>query len=85
MGLKLHTQWFDKVSEEIVGDEYSKDFGDNDSLINETIKPNNENIINNGVFDLKNEWIAAIQKHVSHKIDLNKYAYQISFDYRDKW
>ncbi|WP_434670890.1 colicin E3-like toxin immunity protein (plasmid) [Klebsiella sp. B345] len=83
MGLKLHTQWFDKVSEEIIGDEYSKDLGDNDTLINETIKPNDENVINNGVFDLRIEWVPAIQKHVNHKIDLNKYLYQISFDYLD--
>ncbi|KMK23085.1 cloacin [Pluralibacter gergoviae] len=85
MGLKLHTQWFDKVSEELIDEEYSKDFGDTDSIIDETVNPGDENIINNGVFDLNKEWIPIIQKHIGHKIDLNKYDYQISFDYRDKW
>ncbi|MDS0788903.1 colicin E3-like toxin immunity protein [Proteus vulgaris] len=85
MGLKLHTQWFDKKTEEMIGEEYSKDFGDDDFLIDETIDPKDENIINNGVFDLHEGWVKAIQKHVTHKIELNKYLYQISFDYRDKW
>ncbi|HAS8353528.1 TPA: cloacin [Vibrio vulnificus] len=85
MGLKLHTQWFDKKTEEIVGEEYSVDFGDDDFLIEETINPKDENIINNGVFDLKKEWINAIQKNINHKIEPDKYDYQVSFDYRDKW
>ncbi|MCB6166090.1 cloacin immunity family protein, partial [Klebsiella pneumoniae] len=28
MGLKLNLTWFDKKTEEFIGEEYSKDFGD---------------------------------------------------------
>ncbi|MBW3116375.1 colicin E3-like toxin immunity protein, partial [Providencia rettgeri] len=30
MGLKIHLVWFDKQTEEYVGEEYSLDLGDND-------------------------------------------------------
>ncbi|EPH3139438.1 colicin E3-like toxin immunity protein, partial [Klebsiella pneumoniae] len=33
MGLKLHIHWFDKKTEEFKGGEYSKDFGDDGSVI----------------------------------------------------
>ena len=33
MGLKLHINWFDKTTEEFKGGEYSKDFGDDGSVI----------------------------------------------------
>ncbi|OBU11207.1 colicin E3-like toxin immunity protein [Morganella psychrotolerans] len=85
MGLKLRVYWFDKKTENFIGEEYSKDFGDDDFLIEETVNPQNENIINNGEFDLKKEWTNAIQKHVTHKIEQDKYDYFIAFDYRDKW
>ncbi|EMH0087420.1 colicin E3-like toxin immunity protein [Proteus mirabilis] len=85
MGLKLRIYWFDKKTKDFIGEEYSKDFGDNDFLIEETVNPKNENIINNGEFDLKKEWINAIQKYVTHKIDPDKYNYFIAFDYRDNW
>ncbi|EJF7710261.1 MULTISPECIES: colicin E3-like toxin immunity protein [Providencia] len=85
MGLKLHTQWFDKQTGEFMGEEYSEDFGDDDFLIDKTIDPKDENIINNGVFDLQKEWVIEIQSHVIHQIDLDKFVYQVSFDYRDEW
>ncbi|ENZ1182476.1 colicin E3-like toxin immunity protein [Proteus mirabilis] len=66
-------------------EEYSKDYGDDDFIIEETIDPKNENVINNGEFDLKKEWINAIQKYVTYKINPAKYTYFIAFDYRDKW
>ncbi|MBO0246528.1 cloacin, partial [Vibrio sp. Vb0592] len=31
MGLKLRLTWFDKKTEELKGEEYSKDFGDDGS------------------------------------------------------
>ena len=85
MGLKLHTQWFDKQTEEFINEEFSVDFDDDDFLIIKTINSSEENIINNGVFNLDNEWISEIQKYVKHKIDVSKYLYQVSFDYRDQW
>lgn len=33
MGLKLRLTWFDKNNDDFKGEEYSKDFGDDDSLI----------------------------------------------------
>lgn len=39
MGLKLRVYWFDKKTEDFIGEEYSKDFGDDDFLIGETVNP----------------------------------------------
>ncbi len=50
MGLKLHIHWFDKKTEEFKGGEYSKDFGDDGSVIESLGMPLKDNI-NNGWFD----------------------------------
>lgn len=84
MGLKIHLVWFDKQTEEYVGEEYSLDLGDDGSIIEETINPE-ENIINNGSFDMVSDWISNIQNYIKHKIEFSKYDYQVSFDYRDEW
>lgn len=84
MGLKIHLVWFDKQTEEYVGEEYSLDLGDDGSIIEETINPE-ENIINNGSFDMVSDWISNLQNHIKHKIEFSKYDYQVSFDYRDEW
>lgn len=84
MGLKIHLVWFDKQTEEYVGEEYSFDLGDDGSIIEETINPE-ENIINNGSFDMVSDWISNLQNHIKHKIEFSKYDYQVSFDYRDEW
>ncbi|MHB2822570.1 colicin E3-like toxin immunity protein, partial [Klebsiella pneumoniae] len=55
MGLKLDLTWFDKKTEEFKGEEYSKDFGDDGSVIESLGMPLKDNI-NNGCFDVKNEW-----------------------------
>ncbi|HGV9233452.1 TPA: colicin E3-like toxin immunity protein, partial [Providencia rettgeri] len=47
----MHLVWFDKQTEEYVGEEYSLDLGDDGSIIEKTINPK-ENIINNGCFDV---------------------------------
>ncbi|CAB5594918.1 colicin E3-like toxin immunity protein [Providencia rettgeri] len=84
MGLKIHLVWFDKQTEEYVGEEYSLDLGDDDSIIEETINPE-ENIINNGCFDMVSDWVSNLQNHIKHNIEFSKYDYQVSFDYRDEW
>ncbi len=56
MGLKLRLTWFDKKTEEFKGEEYSKDFGDDGSVIESLGMPLKDNI-NNGEFDLKKEWV----------------------------
>ncbi|WP_338051117.1 colicin E3-like toxin immunity protein [Proteus penneri] len=50
----------------------------------QTVNPT-ENIINAGSFDVISAWVPYLQKYIKHKIELNKYDYQVAFDYRDKW
>jgi hypothetical protein len=84
MGLKLRLEWFDKKTELLVGKEYSKDFGDNGSVI-EKLDLSLKDNINNGGFDVEKSWVPLLQSHFENKIELEKYCYQISFDYRDNW
>jgi len=84
MGLKLRLEWFDKVSEYIVGNEYSKDFGDDGSVIESLGLPLKDNI-NNGGFDVENNWVSLLQPYFKEKIQIDKYWYQISFIYKDFW
>ena len=82
MGLKLDLTWFDKKSEEFNGEEYSKDFGDDGSIIERLGMPLKDNI-NNGCFDVKNEWVPLLQPYFKHQINLSDSSYFVSFDYRD--
>ena len=82
MGLKLDLTWFDKKSEEFKGEEYSKDFGDDGSIIERLGMPLKDNI-NNGCFDVKNEWVPLLQPYFKHHITLSDSSYFVSFDYRD--
>lgn len=84
MGLKINLTWFDKRNEDFVGEEYSPDLGDDDTIIKQTVNPN-DNIINNGGFDVIPAWVSYLQEYITHKIELDKYTYQVSFDYRDQW
>lgn len=82
MGLKLNLTWFDKKTEEFKGEEYSKDFGDDGSVIESLGMPLKDNI-NNGGFDVKKSWVPLLQPYFKNKIEVDKHWYQISFDYRD--
>ncbi|WP_440491585.1 colicin E3-like toxin immunity protein, partial [Serratia nevei] len=62
MGLKLHIQWFEKSSEEFQGEEYSKDLGDDGSIIESLGIPLKDNI-NNGVFDVEKLWVPLLQPY----------------------
>lgn len=84
MGLKLRLEWFNKQTDLLVGKEYSKDFGDDGSVIESLGIPLRDNI-NNGGFDLEESWIPLLQPHFNNKIETDKNLYQISFDYRDSW
>ncbi|UBX30707.1 colicin E3-like toxin immunity protein [Arsenophonus apicola] len=84
MGLKLNLSWFDKSTKEFVGEKYSEDLGENGSIIELlglTIKDN----INNGVFDVQNQWVRFLQPYFTELIEIKKYNYFISFDYADEW
>ena len=82
MGLKLDLIWFDKKTEEFIGEEYSKDFGDDGSVIESLGMPLKDNI-NNGGFDVEKSWVPLLQPYFKNKIEVDTYWYQISFDYRD--
>jgi len=82
MGLKLRLAWFDKKSEFIVWEECSKDFGDDGSVIERLGLPLKDNI-NNGDFDVEKNWVPLLQPYFANKIEIEKYLYQASFDYRD--
>ncbi|KAB5500630.1 cloacin [Serratia sp. RJAL6] len=84
MGLKLHLEWFDYKTETFIGEEYTNDFGDDGSIIEYLGLPLEDNI-NNGGFDVTKEWVPLLQPHFKNKIEIDKYWYQISFDYREKW
>lgn len=84
MGLKLDLTWFDRKTEEFLGEEYSKDFGEDGSVIESLGLPLKDNI-NNGGFDVEPEWVALLQPYFKNKIEVDKFWYQISFDYRDVW
>jgi hypothetical protein len=84
MGLKLRLEWFDKKTELLVSKEYSKDFGEDGSVIDSLGLPLKDNI-NNGCFDVEPEWVALLQPYFKNKIEVDKFWFQISFDYRDVW
>ncbi|MGV7959681.1 cloacin immunity family protein [Photorhabdus tasmaniensis] len=84
MGLKLNIAWFDRKTEEFIGEEYSGDLGDDGSVIEKLGLPIEDNI-NNGGFDVKKEWVPTLESYFKNKIETDKYWYQVSFDYRDKW
>lgn len=84
MGLKLRLEWFDRKTELLVGKEYSKDLGDDGSVIESLGLPLKDNI-NNGGFDVEKKWGPLLQPYFKNKIDVDEYWYQISFDYRNKW
>ncbi|MDF7679444.1 colicin E3-like toxin immunity protein [Enterobacteriaceae bacterium ESL0689] len=85
MGLKLRLQWFDKLTELEVGKEYSIDFGDDANVMTDDLGLPTKDIVNNGSFELKSDWVKHLQPYFTHHIDLLSYEYFISFDYRDKW
>jgi len=84
MGLKLHLTWFEQKNDKFVGEEYSKDFGDDDSLIDVLGLPLDDTM-NNGEFNVKDEWVTFLQPSFTHKISTQQFDYFISFNYRDKW
>ncbi|UZE24719.1 cloacin immunity family protein [Pseudomonas sp. B21-056] len=84
MGLKLRLEWFSKQTESYEGEEYSKDLGE-DGTVMEALGIPFENNINNGGFNVPQEWVKILQSYFQHPIDCSSYIYQASFDYRDSW
>lgn len=84
MGLKFNLYAIDRKTSLAVTDEFSKDFGEDHGLMDAIGIPIHDNI-NNGDFEVQQWWIPILQPHFKQIIDLSKYKYFISFDYRDKW
>ena len=84
MGLRIRLEWYDKRTEMGEGEELSKDFGDDGSVI-EALGMPIENNVNNGGFDVPPAWVDILQPHFRHTIELLSYDYQVAFAYRDKW
>lgn len=82
MGLKLRLTCFDKKTGDLKGKEYSKDFGDDGSVIESLGMPLKDNI-NNGEFDMKMEWVPLLQPFFKNKIKPDVNNCYIAFDYRD--
>lgn len=80
MGLKMRLEWFDRTTEWLRGTEDSADLGNDCSVISKLGLSIDEDV-NNGMFELRREWLSLIQTHFSHEIDLSESDYFIAFDY----
>ncbi|MFG6205217.1 colicin E3-like toxin immunity protein [Pseudomonas retamae] len=80
MGLELRLEWYDTATLEFEGEESSKDLDDDESVLNALGIPVEDNI-NNGSFNVAQNWLPTIQPYFQHQIDLRVHDYQISFDY----
>ncbi|MCW7762258.1 colicin E3-like toxin immunity protein [Photorhabdus luminescens] len=68
MGLKLNIAWFNIKTEEFIGEEYSRDLGDDGSVIEKLGLPIEDNI-NNGALDVKKEWVPTLESYFKNKIE----------------
>ncbi len=84
MGLKLRLESFDKSTENLINEEYSRDLRDDGSVIEQLGLPIEDNV-NNGVFDVKPQWVTVLQPYFKHPIQYDKYDYQVAFHYADEW
>ncbi|MGY2366859.1 colicin E3-like toxin immunity protein [Pseudomonas azotoformans] len=82
MGLKVRLEWFDRTTECLSGTEKSVNLGDDYSVISQLGLSVDEDV-NNGMFELRREWLPQIQTHFSHEIKLSESDYFIAFDYED--
>ena len=69
MGLKLRLAWYDRSTGQGEGVEFSQDFGDDVSVMDE-LGLSIDHDINNGEFDVANEWLTILQPLVMRAIDL---------------
>ncbi len=60
MGLKSRLAWYDRNTGQGEGVEFSQDFGDDVSIMDK-LGLSIDHDINNGEFDIANEWLAILQ------------------------
>lgn len=82
MGLKVRLEWFDRTTERLSGTQNSANLGDDYSVISKLGLSADEDV-NNGMFELRREWLPLIQAYFSHEIILSENDYFIAFDYED--
>ena len=82
MGLKVRLEWFDITTERLRGTEDSADLGNDYSALSELGLSAAEDI-NNGMFELRREWLPLIQARFSHEITPSESDYFIAFYYED--
>lgn len=79
MGLKVRLEWFDRTTERLLGEEVSADQGDDYSIVTKLGLSIDEDV-NNGMFELRREWLPPVQPHFSHQIALSESDYFIALD-----
>ena len=80
MGLKVRWEWFDKTTEYACGTEDSKDVGEEYSVVAKLGLSKGE-AVNNGMFELRRDWLTHVQPFFIHEIVLSKSDYFIALDY----
>jgi hypothetical protein len=80
MGLKVRLEWFDKTTEWLSGAVDSVDLGDDYSIVAE-LGLSKEEDVNNGMFELRREWLPLVQTYFAHEIELSESDYFIALDY----
>lgn len=81
MGLKVRLAWYDKSTGLGEGKELSSDFGDDVAILVQ-LNLSVEQDINNGEFNIKDDWLAILQPLFVHCINLDAFDYQVSFNYK---
>jgi len=81
MGLKVRLAWFNKSTGLGEGKELSSDFGD-DVAVLVRLKLSAEHDINNGEFNVGDDWLTILQPLFVHRINLDAFDYQVSFNYK---
>jgi hypothetical protein len=84
MGLKLRLEWFDKTTELGIGTERSADLGEDYTVV-DSLGLSVDDDINNGMFELREEWLSTMQPYFSHKVSLSESDYFFALDYRKSW
>ncbi|EJM07312.1 Cloacin immunity protein [Pseudomonas sp. GM102] len=84
MGLRIRLHWFDEATDIEKGKEYSRDLGEDGSVMKALGLPIEETV-NNGLFDVTQAWLPTLQPYFGHQIDLSTFNYQIGFSYREQW
>ncbi|QXI07506.1 Cloacin immunity protein [Pseudomonas fluorescens] len=84
MGMRARLEWYDQQTELGEGEELSKDFGEDFSII-EALGLVPAKNINKGGFDVTSDWVEILQPNFQHLIQYSSYDYQVSFVYRNNW